>query len=66
MQEAVRRHVRNSAFAEAEQVISFVLSDPGVHEARARVEAAETELGMELCARPPAVPGPLRPGRARR
>ncbi|MGW5401327.1 hypothetical protein [Streptomyces sp. NPDC003952] len=32
-------------------MISAVLSDPGVQEARARVEAAETELGMELCAR---------------
>lgn len=51
VQEAVRRHARNSAFAEAEDVISFVLSDTGVQEARARVEAAETELGMELCAR---------------
>ncbi|AVH61695.1 MULTISPECIES: hypothetical protein [Streptomyces] len=51
VQEAVRRHVRNSAFAEAEKVISFVLSDPGVQEARARVEAAETQFGMELCAR---------------
>ncbi|MET8732184.1 hypothetical protein ABZV81_34180 [Streptomyces parvus] len=30
-------------------MISAVLSDPGVQEARARVEAAETELGMELC-----------------
>ncbi|HEY9326992.1 MAG TPA: hypothetical protein VIS09_01930 [Streptomyces sp.] len=28
-----------------------MLSDPGVREARERVEAAETELGMELCAR---------------
>ncbi|MGW4995201.1 hypothetical protein ACWEQ3_47825 [Streptomyces mirabilis] len=51
VQEAVRRHVRNSAFAEAEHVISFVLSDPQVQEARAQVEAAETQLGMELCAR---------------
>ncbi|MGW5679643.1 hypothetical protein ACWEV4_31965 [Streptomyces sp. NPDC003860] len=50
VQEAVRRHVRNSAFAEAEKVISFVLSDSGVQEARARVEAAETGLGSELCA----------------
>jgi hypothetical protein len=51
VQEAVRRHVRNSAFAEAEKVISALLSDPGVQEARAQVEASETELGMELCAR---------------
>ncbi|MFH0178721.1 hypothetical protein ACIA6D_43975 [Streptomyces cacaoi] len=50
VREAVRRHVRNSAFAEAEKVISFVLSDPGVQKARAQVEAAETQLGMELCA----------------
>ncbi|MFE1782425.1 hypothetical protein ACFW9F_07495 [Streptomyces sp. NPDC059506] len=51
VQEAVRRHARAKAFAEAEDVISAVLSDPGVQEARARVEAAETKLGMELCAR---------------
>ncbi|MEU7088135.1 hypothetical protein [Streptomyces achromogenes] len=51
VQDAVRRHARTRAFAEAEKVISAVLSDPGVQEARARVEAAETELGMELCAR---------------
>ncbi|MFG3013506.1 hypothetical protein ACGFZB_24135 [Streptomyces cinerochromogenes] len=51
MQEAVRRHARTSAFAEAEQVLSFVLSGLGVQEARARVEAAETELGTELRAR---------------
>lgn len=51
VQEAVRRHARTRAFAEAEDVIAAVLSDPGVQEARARVEAAETELGMELCAR---------------
>ncbi|MFI0234878.1 Helicase associated domain protein [Streptomyces sp. NPDC017086] len=51
VQEAVRRHARTRAFAEAEAVISAVLSDPGVQEARARVEAEETELGIELCAR---------------
>lgn len=51
VQEAVRRHARTRAFAEAEDVISAVLSDPGVQEARARVEAAETQLGRELCAR---------------
>ncbi|MFD4613808.1 MULTISPECIES: hypothetical protein [unclassified Streptomyces] len=51
VQAAVRRHVRNSVFAEAEKVISLLLSDPGVQEAGAQVEAAETELGMELCAR---------------
>ncbi|WP_413804186.1 hypothetical protein [Streptomyces sp. OE57] len=51
VQDAVRRHARTRAFAEAEDVISAVLSDPGVQEARERVEAAETELGMELCAR---------------
>ncbi|WP_424893236.1 hypothetical protein [Streptomyces sp. XH2] len=51
VQEAVRRHVRSSAFAEAEDVISFVLSAPQVQEARAQVEAAETQLGMELRAR---------------
>ncbi|WP_107452295.1 hypothetical protein [Streptomyces sp. NRRL F-5650] len=51
VQDAVRRHARTRAFAEAEDVISAVLSDPEVQEARERVEAAETELGMELCAR---------------
>ncbi|WJY43159.1 hypothetical protein QT196_38490 (plasmid) [Streptomyces sp. P9-2B-2] len=51
VQDAVRRHARTSAFAEAEDVIAFVLSDPGVQEARARVETAETELGLELCDR---------------
>ncbi|MGW9175863.1 hypothetical protein [Streptomyces decoyicus] len=48
VQEAVQRHVRTSAFAEAEKVISFVLADPQVQQARARVEAAETQLGIEL------------------
>ncbi|MFF0764305.1 hypothetical protein ACFYWH_30385 [Streptomyces sp. NPDC003737] len=51
VQAAVRRHARNRAFAEVEDVISFVLSAPGVQEARAQVETAETVLGMELCAR---------------
>lgn len=51
VQEAVRRHVRTSAFAEAEDVISFVLSDPRVQKVRARIEAAETQIGRELCAR---------------
>ncbi|WP_331720057.1 hypothetical protein [Streptomyces sp. NBC_00147] len=51
VQDAVRRHARTRAFAEAEDVITAVLADPGVQEARARVEASETELGMELCAR---------------
>ncbi|MEL5955701.1 hypothetical protein AADR41_13155 [Streptomyces sp. CLV115] len=36
--------------AEAEKA-ALLLSDPGVQKARARVEGAETELGMELCAR---------------
>ncbi|WP_258038766.1 hypothetical protein [Streptomyces sp. SM12] len=49
--EAVRRDGRARAFAEAEDVISHLLSDPGVQEARAQVEAAEMELGVELCAR---------------
>lgn len=44
VQEAVRRHARTRAFTEAEDVISAVLSD----EARARVEAAETERGTAL------------------
>ncbi|MFD5557781.1 hypothetical protein ACFWIA_28570 [Streptomyces sp. NPDC127068] len=48
MQDAVQRHTRARAFAEAADVISTVLSDPGVREARERVEAAETELGLEL------------------
>ncbi|MEU7158927.1 hypothetical protein [Streptomyces chrestomyceticus] len=51
VQDAVRRRARTRAFAEAEDVISAVLSDPGVREARDRVEAAETELGMELSGR---------------
>ncbi|MET9957238.1 hypothetical protein ABZ135_37575 [Streptomyces sp. NPDC006339] len=51
VQDAARRHARTMAFAEAEDVISFVLSDPGVRAARERVEAAETEFGRELCAR---------------
>ncbi|MFI1831326.1 hypothetical protein ACH41E_33505 [Streptomyces sp. NPDC020412] len=51
VQEAVRQHGRTRAFAAAEDVISAVLSDPGVQEARARVEAAEAEFGRELCAR---------------
>ncbi|WP_198533827.1 hypothetical protein [Streptomyces odonnellii] len=48
VREAIRGHVRTSAFAEAEKVISALLSDPGVQEARAQVEAAETQLGTEL------------------
>ncbi|MFI5945863.1 hypothetical protein ACIBCB_37210 [Streptomyces uncialis] len=48
---AGRRHVRGSAFAETEDIISVLLSDPGVREARARVEEAEAEFGRELCAR---------------
>ncbi|MEU9072116.1 hypothetical protein AB0D60_35185 [Streptomyces sp. NPDC048306] len=51
VRDAVRRHARTRAFTEAEDVISAVLSEPGVREARERVEAAETELGMELCVR---------------
>ncbi|WP_367123111.1 hypothetical protein [Streptomyces phytohabitans] len=51
VQNAMRRHARARAFAEAENVISAVLSDLGVREARKRVEAAEAELGLELCAR---------------
>lgn len=51
VRDAVRRHARARAFMEAEDVISAVLSDPGVQAARGRVEAAETELGTELCAR---------------
>lgn len=51
VRDAVRRHARTRAFAEAEDVISAVLSDPGVREARERVEVAETGPGMELRAR---------------
>ncbi|MEU8741949.1 hypothetical protein ACFYPK_33145 [Streptomyces halstedii] len=47
VRDAVRRDGRTRAFAEAEDVISAVLSDPEVREARERVEAAETELGIE-------------------
>ena len=48
VQVALRRHARNNAFAEAERANSLLLSDPGVQEVRAQIEAAETELGMEL------------------
>ncbi|MGA5220993.1 hypothetical protein ACPCAE_33690 [Streptomyces cinereoruber] len=48
VRDAVRQHARISAFMEAEKVVSAVLSDPGVRKARARVEAAEKELGLEL------------------
>ncbi|WP_314416219.1 hypothetical protein [Streptomyces sp. DSM 40484] len=48
---AVRRHVRNCAFTEAEKVISFLLADPQVQQAGARIEAAETQFGLELRAR---------------
>jgi hypothetical protein len=58
VQEAVRRHARTRALAEAEKVISAVLSDPKVQEARARVEAAETELGRAL-PHPDRLPAPL-------
>ncbi|MFY4722211.1 hypothetical protein [Streptomyces sp. LaBMicrA B280] len=51
VRDAVRGHSRARAFAEAEDVITAVLADPGVRAARERVEAAETELGMELEAR---------------
>lgn len=51
VQDAVCRHARTRAFAEAEDVFSAVLSDPGVREVRERMEASETELGLELCAR---------------
>lgn len=47
----VQRHGRDRAFAEAEDVISALLADPRVQEVGAQVEGAETELGMELCAR---------------
>ncbi|MFH8558854.1 hypothetical protein ACH4FE_35430 [Streptomyces celluloflavus] len=49
VREAVRRHGRERAFADAERVISALLADPGVQQAGAQVEAAETELGMALC-----------------
>ncbi|MFC5156030.1 hypothetical protein [Streptomyces amakusaensis] len=51
MPAAVRWHARTRAFAEAEKVISCLLPDPGVRDARGQVEAAETELGVELGAR---------------
>ncbi|MFI8287324.1 hypothetical protein ACIF84_30295 [Streptomyces albidoflavus] len=50
VRDAVRWHARTRAFAEAEDVISVVLSDPGVR-AQGRVEAAEAEMGLELGAR---------------
>ncbi|MFF9627253.1 hypothetical protein [Streptomyces griseosporeus] len=51
VQEAVRRHARARAFARAEQVISLLLADPRVREARERIEVAEAQLGMQLRAR---------------
>ncbi|WP_078567210.1 hypothetical protein [Streptomyces sp. CNS654] len=51
VRDAVRWHARTRAFTEAEDVISAVLSGPGVQEVRERVEAAETEMGTELVAR---------------
>ncbi|MER6916697.1 hypothetical protein ABT354_34025 [Streptomyces sp. NPDC000594] len=48
VRDAVRRHARTRAFAEAEDFISAVMSDPEVQAARERVEAAEAEFGMEL------------------
>lgn len=43
--------VSSRAFAQAEDVIAFVTSDPEVQEAGACIEASETELGLELRAR---------------
>lgn len=51
IQQAVRRHTRTSAFAEAEKMSAALMSDPRVQEARAQVEMAEVQLGTELCAR---------------
>lgn len=51
VQEVVRRLVRNSAFAEAEKGISFILADPQVQRVRAQIQEAETESGLELRAR---------------
>ncbi|MER7983356.1 hypothetical protein [Streptomyces sp. NPDC095817] len=48
VREAIRAHARVRRFAEADAVISAVLSDPRVQEARARVEAGEVEFGSEL------------------
>jgi hypothetical protein len=48
---AVRWHVRTRAFAEAEKAISFLLADPQVRQARAQIEAAETQFGLKLRAR---------------
>lgn len=51
VQDAVRQHARTRDFAEAEDVVSACAVRPRVQAARERVEAAETELGMGLCAR---------------
>ncbi|WP_369192373.1 hypothetical protein [Streptomyces sp. R08] len=48
---AVRRHRRGMDWLCAEKAFSFVLSDPQAQEARAKVEASETEFRMELSAR---------------
>ncbi|WP_327170219.1 hypothetical protein OG471_01230 [Streptomyces sp. NBC_01336] len=46
VQDAVRRHIRTRRY-----VLSVVWTYPGVREARNRVEAAETELGLKLYTR---------------
>lgn len=51
VQATVRRHARRRAFEEAEKATSIVLSDPQVQQVRAQIEAAETQLGMEMRAR---------------
>ncbi|GAA2969722.1 hypothetical protein GCM10010446_63720 [Streptomyces enissocaesilis] len=42
VRDAVRRHARTRAFAEAEQILSALLSDPGVQAARARITPTPT------------------------
>lgn len=48
---AVRRHVRHSAFEEAEKGVSFVLSDPQVQRVKAQIEESEMRFGWDLSAR---------------
>ncbi|MFI5804475.1 hypothetical protein [Streptomyces sp. NPDC051561] len=49
VQAAVLRYGRERAFAEAEDVISALLADPGMQQAGRGSKSAETELGTELC-----------------
>lgn len=51
VQAAVRRHRREMDWFWAARIFSSALSDPQVQRARAQVEAAQTQFGLELRAR---------------